>query len=115
MTEATVLALVAIVGSVVAGLFKLLTDNTKAQSENTKAMKALVAETRKGNVEAAQRNGHLGEQNENITSMIIAHAKESQLLVDTAVERVSEIVKGATNIEQQNVKSQTVERVITKE
>lgn len=68
------LALVAIVGSVITALFKLLNDNTKAlkalavsndqrtrvEKANSKKQIAVLEKTAK---EAEQRNGHLGEQN----------------------------------------------------
>lgn len=62
MTETTTtLALVGIVGSVITALFKLLKDNTKATASLSAAIGSLVDETRKGNREAKQRNGHLAE------------------------------------------------------
>lgn len=82
MTEATVLALVAIVGSVITALFKLLNDNTKAQNATAGAMKSLVEETRKGNEEAAERNGHLGEQNIQITELIATHTTKTIEAID---------------------------------
>lgn len=75
MTEATVLALVAIVGSVITALFKLLNDNTKA-------LNALVTETKQGNIEAKERNGHLGEQNVQITELIAAHTEKTIEAID---------------------------------
>lgn len=112
MTEATILALVAIVGSVITALFKLLADNTKAQAKSAEAMSALVQETRKGNVEAAQRNGHLGEQNENITRLIVSHAEDSKLWADSAATKVVselESVIAKQTVQHQTVQHQTVE------
>lgn len=56
------LALIAIVGTVITALFKLLNDNTKA-------LQALVAETKDGNDKAEARNGHLGNQNVEIANI----------------------------------------------
>lgn len=99
MTEATILALVAIVGTVITALFKLLNDNTKA-------LTALVEESRKGNVEAAKRNGHLGDQNIKITELIVNHEKDVHALVGEAVTKVIETVQ---NVKVQNVEQQHVE------
>lgn len=68
------LALVAIVGSVITALFKLLADNTKAlkklaesNDQRTRAEKLsnkkLLAVHEKTAREAEERNGHLGKQN----------------------------------------------------
>jgi hypothetical protein len=74
MENATIIALISviaafvtIVGTVITTLFKLL-------SENTKVTSALVEETKTGNAEAKQRNGHLGEQNIQITELITSQS-----------------------------------------
>ena len=110
MTEAIVLALIAIVGSVITALFKLLSDNTKATSALAESNRELVAETRKGNKEAAERNGHLGEQNENITRLIISHAEDSQKIIDDVIHEVRELSQTSLNTKQQNVEYQHIEQ-----
>lgn len=77
--NAVTLALIAIIGSVITALFKLLSDNTKA-------LKALVDETAKGNREAKERNGHLGEQSIQIAQLV----KSSKKDVLDAVQHVQE-------------------------
>jgi hypothetical protein len=78
-----ILALIAIVGTIVAGLFKLLNDNTKA-------LIALVEETRTGNREAKERNGHLGEQNiqlgEQNTQLATMFTQHTEAAAQTAGE-----------------------------
>lgn len=112
MTESTIiLSLIGIVGTVVTALFKLLNANTRAQTESTKAMQALVAETRKGNREAAQRNGHLGEQNIKITELIIEHEKDVDKKFNHAVSTVIEAVQ---NVKKQHVVEQTVDKSTVK-
>ena len=86
------LALVGILATVVTALFKLLNDNTKAGQANTEALKTIAVETKKGNQEAKIRNGHLGQQNVQITEMIAALAVKMQ------------------NVEEQHVTHQTVEK-----
>lgn len=66
----------AVLAAVVKPLFALLRENTKAQNNTATAMQALVEETRKGNREAAERNGHLGEQNIQITELIAKHTEK---------------------------------------
>jgi rubrerythrin len=105
MTEASFLALIAMISGVTTGFFKLLHDNTIAQRDTTRAMNALVDETRKGNREAAERNGHLGEQSENIVQMIAKHNKD--------VEKMrGDFMKTVTNVNEQHVVHQTVEKEI---
>lgn len=88
-----------ILAAVVKPLFTLLKENTKAQNENVNALKSLVTETRKGNKEAAERNGHLGEQNIQITELITKH---------TAVME-DNFSKVQTSLNKQVVKEQKVE------
>lgn len=72
--------------------------NTKSNEKTADAMASLVRETRKGNKEAAERNGHLGEQNIQIAELITKHTTTMQ----------SELKK----LENQTVKEQTVENQI---
>jgi hypothetical protein len=70
------LAFLGLLGTIFTAMFKLLNDNTKAQNRNATAMSSLVKETAKGNKEAKQRNGHLGEQNIQITELITGQNKD---------------------------------------
>lgn len=110
MGEGTVsIAAIGLVGTILAlvvtPLFKLLNANTKAQEKNTEAFQSLVAETKKGNDEAAQRNGHLGEQNIQITDMIAKHTEVMS----------KEFAKIGRDLKKQTVKEQTVEHQTVKE
>lgn len=78
---------------------------TEAQRDSTRATEKLVAETRKGNIEAAERNGHLGEQNIQITEMIAKHT-----------EKMTEQFTHINNsLDKQTVKEQTVEHQTVKD
>lgn len=79
---------------------------TKIEAD-TKVGRELVQETRKGNKEAAERNGHLGEQNENITKLIVAHAADTKAMADQASIK---IIKSLKDIKVQNVKTQNIEK-----
>lgn len=103
--DPTVLALIAIVGTVITALFKLLGDNTKAQANLGVAIKSLTDETAKGNREAKQRNGHLGEQNIQITEMI---ASMGQNINDKADRNF----KAFQNIQTQHVVKQTIDNAV---
>src|SRR5690349_1886508 len=70
MDNAIVLALLAIVATVVGGMFKLLDANTKALTKLPESSEQVAKETATSNQEAKQRNGHLGEQNNQITELI---------------------------------------------
>ncbi len=67
--DPTSVALVAIVGAVITALISLLKDNTRATN-------ALVEETRTGNREAKERNGHLGEQNVQIAQLVTSQSAD---------------------------------------
>ena len=80
--SAVALALIAILGTVVTALFKLLNANTKATADNTLALKDIATETAKGAREAKQRNGHLAEltiQSKTETLSAIAFIKQQHV------------------------------------
>lgn len=74
--NAVALAVVGLLGTVFAALFKLLNDNTKALNKVASSSEQVAKETAKGNREAKQRNGHLGEQNVQITRLIADQSKD---------------------------------------
>lgn len=78
---------------------------TDAQNRSVDATKELVAETRKGNEEAAERNGHLGEQNVQITDMIRTHT-------ETMTDELSKV---HDTLDSQTVRRQVVEHQTVKE
>jgi len=92
-----------ILALVVKPLFHLLEANTKAQNSNATAMNRLVEETRKGNVEAAERNGHLGEQNVQIIKLISKHSDGTH----EQLTHISDTINKQT-VKEQTVKHQTV-------
>lgn len=105
----------AVLTLVVRPLFKLLADNTKATNaqataaeSQAKAMEALVAETRKGNKEAKQRNGHLGEQNIQITELITKMGTDMKSAADRNHDAI-------VNVKEQHVQHQTVNKEVVKE
>lgn len=88
MSDSTVpLAAIGLVGTILAlvvtPLFGLLNKNTKAQDENTEALKALVIETKDGNDKAEVRNGHLGEQNVQIAELVTNQNKDVSEILST--------------------------------
>lgn len=118
--NAVALAAIGLAGTIAAGMFSLLKSNTKAQNGTTQALERLVAETAKGNREAKQRNGHLGEQNERITELVLEHSKEAQGLVDLAASKVAATMAVAMkslknqhvdnlHVQQSNIENETVE------
>lgn len=98
MTEATILALVAILGTVVTALFKLLDNNTKAVDKMVQAMEHVAHTNTRIADESEKRNGHLAE--------IIIESR------DVVSNKIDGII-----IEKQTVHNQTVEHetVISKE
>lgn len=92
----------AVLGIVVKPLLKLLSANTNAQVDVAKAIQGLTEETRRGNQEAADRNGHLGEQNVQIIELIARHNADAQHLGASVIEAVQ-------NVHEQHVDTQIVE------
>jgi len=97
-----------ILAVVVTPLFKLLNANTAALNNIAKTNKELVKETRKGNREAAQRNGHLGEQNIQITELINKYNKEVLALSDRIMKKLDTHSIGTLNVAHSNVEEETV-------
>ncbi len=82
------LALVAIVSAVITALFKLLNDNTKALGK-------LVDETAKGNNEAKERNGHLGDQSIHLAQLVKSQNKDVASIKDSNAKVASILSKSA--------------------
>lgn len=78
-----------------------LDKNTKSNEKTAKAMASLVAEIRKGNIEAAERNGHLGEQNIHIAQLVNTHTKM--------------VKEEFAKLDKQTIKEQKVEHQVVKE
>ena len=83
MDSAVVLSAFGIFSAMVLGLFKIIATQTQAVvllakniEENTAISRDIVEETRTGNREAAERNGHLGEQNIEIAKLVIKQNKD---------------------------------------
>lgn len=74
----------------------------------TAAIKELTTELRKGNKEAAQRNGHLGEQNVQIIKLVSEHNKEVANIGGSIMDAVS-------NVKEQHVEHQHVDNVNVEE
>lgn len=103
------LALIALIGTLAGGFFKLFQDQNKTHSKIADGLKTLtesgnkqaaatkeVAEaTKRGNREAAERNGHLGEQNVQITELIRTTR--------------SDVIDHLDNIKEQHVDKQIVD------
>ncbi len=87
----------AMLAIVVKPLFSLLKESTKASRDQTKAIVGLTKETKKGNEEAKQRNGHLGEQSIQIIKAVgeISKNLNTQNVADQVVEHqhVKEVTK----------------------
>lgn len=99
MDDAIALALITIVGGVITTLFKQLNNTTKALNRNTKAHLTVAKEIKKGNKEAKERNGHLGE-------MATQQAKFTKDSTDQILKAVSSIP--SQNVQEQKVEHQTV-------
>ena len=83
MDSAVILSAFGIFSAMVLGLFKIIDTQTRAVvvlakniEENTAISRDIVEETRTGNREAAERNGHLGEQNIEIAKLVIKQNKD---------------------------------------
>jgi len=83
MDSAVVLSAFGIFSAMVLGLFKIIATQTQAVvllakniEENTATSRDIVEETRTGNREAAERNGHLGQQNIQIAELVTKQNKD---------------------------------------
>lgn len=99
MESAAVLALIAIVGSVITAQFKVINSGAKATEKQAKATEDLVKETRKGNKEAKDRNGHLGE--------LIIQSMESTKTVTKGATQT--IIDAVGHVNTQHISNQTVD------
>lgn len=88
------LAAIALAGTLAAGFFKLLNKLSKSIDSNTRAHEQVAIEIKKGNQEAKERNGHLGE--------LVEDSKKATLV---AIQ----------NIPQQHVEHQHVDKQEIKE
>jgi len=100
MSDQTIALLLGTFGTIIAGFFKLINDQNKVHGkiaegltkleesgkDQAEAMREVAAETKQGNKESAKRNGHLGEQNIQITKLIT----ETRADMLNAVENVTE-------------------------
>lgn len=82
--------------------------NTRQGQEQTKAMREVARETRKAASEAKERNGHLGEQNIQITEMIAAMGNE-------IIDRSDRNLKAVQNVHTQRVVRQEIEKSTVKD
>lgn len=113
VSDQVTIALIGMIGAIIAGFFKMIDSQNKNQRElskavetlskssdkQTAALKEVAKETRQGNLEAKERNGHLGEQNIQITELITKH---------TAV-MTDQFSKVQSSLDKQVVKEQKVE------
>jgi hypothetical protein len=93
------LALIAIVGTVITGLFKLLNDNTKALGKLVKSSEKVAEATQKSAKEAKQRNGHLGEQNVKIAELVtLGNETHHEILaqLQTSAQKAATLLKENT-------------------
>jgi len=94
------------------------TDNDRKERQNLALVieqlaasnREIVVETKKGNKEAEQRNGHLGEQNIEIAKLV---GDDHQAIINS-LNTISEAVSKGISIQHQNVEEQTIEREIIK-
>lgn len=125
MSDQTIALLLGTFGAIITGFFKLINDQNKVHSKiaeglskletsgnaQANAMQDIARETKQGNKESAKRNGHLGEQNVQITKLITA-ARADML---DAVENVNEQHIKRQIVDNQQVKNEVVEHQEIKE
>ena len=93
VSDPVLLALIGMLGAIVAGFFKMIDSQDKTHLELTKSIDkmsqsslAVAKATEKGAEEAKQRNGHLGEQNIQIAELVSKQNKDvSRILESTKV------------------------------
>lgn len=127
--DASTLALIAILGTVVTALFKLLNDNTKALGKVAEASNTVATATTDAAKEAKDRNGHLGDQNLQIVKLVSSQNKDIRTMKETgqknyqanskianilsksaiiAAEDRDTLISNSQTIEHQDVQSQII-------
>lgn len=110
-----VLALIGLVGAICTGFFKLFADQNKVHEKivnglgkltesgdkQASAMREIATETKKGNREAKERNGHLAELQIQQADKVIEH-----------IDNVKMQHVGKQVVDEQEVKVETVGKVI---
>lgn len=125
--SSVILALIGIVGTVIAGMFRLLAANTKALNKVAKASDKVAIATTKSANEAKQRNGHLGEQNLHLAKLVtsqnkdVASIKESNSVIAKILSKSAviaaedrDILTGTQVVEHQKVEHQTIQHEVVK-
>lgn len=108
MENAVALAAIGLAGTICAGFFALvnkqnvlMAKQTKVHSEIGAGLDRLAKAHEKGNVESAERNGHLGEQNIQLAELQKSTAKQLLNAISTI---------GKQTIKEQNVEHQHIEK-----
>lgn len=81
--DAALLALITILGTVITALFKLLQTNTKALADVAAANQLVADATTQAAKEAAERNGHLGDQNIKIAELVAKQNDDIRVMKET--------------------------------
>lgn len=107
-TNYVAIAAIGLVGSILAivvkPLFALLKANTQASDANTVALQEIAKETKQGNKEAKQRNGHLGD-------LVVQQGAAIQGIADSATHKVIQAVQ---HVNTQHIAKQTIDKSIVK-
>lgn len=90
VSDPVLLALIGMLGAIVAGFFKMIDSQDKTHLELTKSIDkmsessfAVAKATEKGAREAKQRNGHLGEQNIQIANLVSKQHEDVSRIMET--------------------------------
>lgn len=115
VSDPVLLGTIGVVTALMAGFFKVISSQTKANEKLSKTMDKMAdssckvaQELRKGNKEAKERNGHLGEQTEKIAELVIQSKDDIKKLANRNYEATK-------NIKHQKVEHQVVEHGTVKE
>lgn len=89
------LALIAIVGTVITALFKLLNNNTRTLNKVAVASDKVAKATIRAAKEAKDRNGHLGEQNVQIAKLVTEQNRDVKSIEKTNEKIANTLSKSA--------------------
>ena len=93
--EAVALAAIALAGTMVAGLFKLLNSLTKTMEKVASSSKDVAIATRKSASEAKARNGHLGDQNIKLAELLSSQNRDVVAIKDSTAKTAEILSKSA--------------------
>ena len=105
MENTVALAAIGLAGTICAGFFASQKAQNKIHGKISDGLERLAKAHERGNRESAERNGHLGQQNEKIAEMILQQGLADKVALSGAVDKITSIIQ---HVDEQKVEHQVV-------